>query len=83
MSSPEIVTRPETDVPVVATTGVVVVGGGPAGIAAAVSAARNGAPVVLLERYPYLGGLASGAWCWCWTTCTTTPKSPCAAWPWR
>ncbi len=39
---------------------VVVVGGGPAGIAAAVSAARNGASVTLLERYPYLGGLASG-----------------------
>lgn len=39
---------------------VVVVGGGPAGIAAAISAARNGASVTLLERYPYLGGLASG-----------------------
>ena len=60
MSSPDIVTRPEAGVRVVATTGVVVVGGGPAGIAAAVSAARNGVPVVLVERYPYLGGLASG-----------------------
>ncbi len=39
---------------------VVVVGGGPAGISAAVSAARNGASVTLLERYPYLGGLAAG-----------------------
>ena len=38
----------------------VVVGGGPAGIAAAVAGARNGASVTLLERYPYLGGLASG-----------------------
>ena len=60
MSSPEFVTRPEADVPVVATTGVLVVGGGPAGVAAAVSAARNGAPTILVERYPYLGGLASG-----------------------
>ena len=60
MSSPEILTRPETRVPVVATADVVVVGGGPAGIAAAVSAARNGADAVLVERYPYLGGLASG-----------------------
>ena len=60
MSSPDTVTRREAGVPVVATTGVVVVGGGPAGVAAAVSAARNGAPVVLVERYPYLGGLASG-----------------------
>ncbi len=39
---------------------VVVVGGGPAGFAAAVAAARRGVKVALLERYPYLGGLASG-----------------------
>jgi hypothetical protein len=39
---------------------VIVVGGGPAGISAAVSAARNGTSVTLLERYPYLGGLAAG-----------------------
>lgn len=48
------------EAPVVDESDVVVVGGGPAGIAAAVSAARNGASVTLLERYPYLGGLASG-----------------------
>ncbi len=47
-------------VPVVARADLVVVGGGPAGIAAAVSGARNGLSVALLERYPYLGGLASG-----------------------
>lgn len=35
---------------------VVVVGGGPAGIAAAVSAARNGARTMLIERYGFLGG---------------------------
>ena len=45
---------------VVASSDVVVVGAGPAGIAAAVSAARNGASVTLLERYAYLGGLATG-----------------------
>ena len=38
----------------------VVVGGGPAGMAAAISAARQGASVTLLERYAYLGGLAAG-----------------------
>ena len=38
----------------------VVVGGGPAGFAAAIAAQREGASVTLLERYPYLGGLASG-----------------------
>ena len=35
---------------------VVVVGGGPAGIAAAIAAARRGSRVVLLERNGYLGG---------------------------
>jgi hypothetical protein len=39
---------------------VVVVGGGPAGVSAAVAAARSGASVTLLERYAALGGLASG-----------------------
>lgn len=51
---------PGGKVPVVAESDLVVVGGGPAGIAAAVAGARNGLSVTLLERYPYLGGLASG-----------------------
>src|ERR1019366_6074093 len=34
--------------------------GGSAGVAAAVSAARNGASVTLVERYGCLGGMASG-----------------------
>ncbi|MBI3711160.1 MAG: FAD-dependent oxidoreductase [Proteobacteria bacterium] len=45
---------------IVARSDVVVVGGGPAGFAAAVAAARSGVSVTLVERYPYLGGLASG-----------------------
>jgi len=39
---------------------VVVVGGGPAGVSAAVAAARNGADTVLIERYGHLGGMATG-----------------------
>ena len=40
---------------------VVVVGGGPGGFAAAVTAARAGAKVLLVERNGYLGGqLGSG-----------------------
>jgi hypothetical protein len=54
------VAEPDRRVPVAASADLVVVGGGPAGIAAAVAGARNGLKVVLLERYPYLGGLASG-----------------------
>lgn len=46
--------------PIADRSDVVVVGGGPAGISAAISAARNGASVTLLERYPYIGGLATG-----------------------
>src|SRR5580704_8379063 len=45
---------------VAARSDVVVVGGGPSGFAAAIAAARLGAKVTLIERYPYLGGLASG-----------------------
>jgi hypothetical protein len=45
---------------VVAQSDVVVVGGGPAGFSAAVAARREGASVTLVERYSYLGGLASG-----------------------
>lgn len=47
-------------IPVVAETDVVVIGGGAAGVTAAVSAARNGCSVTLLERYHHLGGMASG-----------------------
>lgn len=39
---------------------VVVVGGGPGGIGAAVAAARNGADTVLIERYGHLGGMGTG-----------------------
>jgi 2-polyprenyl-6-methoxyphenol hydroxylase-like FAD-dependent oxidoreductase len=48
------------DVKVVAAADVVVVGGGPAGIGAAVAAARCGADTILLERYGHLGGMATG-----------------------
>ena len=40
---------------------VLVIGGGAAGIAAATAAGRAGARVVLLERYGFLGGLATTA----------------------
>ncbi|MGH9390130.1 MAG: FAD-dependent oxidoreductase, partial [Vicinamibacteria bacterium] len=54
------VLAPGESVPVLAETDVLVVGGGSAGIAAAVAAARNGARVLLAEKTGYLGGLASG-----------------------
>ena len=46
---------------VAADTDVLVVGGGPAGLGAALGAAQTGARVVLAERYGFLGGNATAA----------------------
>jgi hypothetical protein len=56
----DVVTEEKRTIPVHDKVDVVVCGGGVAGVAAAVCAARLGARVVLLERYGYLGGLATG-----------------------
>jgi len=52
--------EPSRALPVYHRCDVLVVGGGPAGTAAAVAAAREGADVTLLERYNHLGGLSTG-----------------------
>ncbi len=52
---------PATKVDVLAEADVVVCGGGCAGVTAAVAAARHGASVVLLERWPSVGGMATNA----------------------
>ena len=55
------ITEPERKIPVVENTDLLVCGGGFAGVAAAVCAAQNGARVLLLEKYGFLGGLATAA----------------------
>lgn len=40
---------------------VIVAGGGPAGLAAAIASARNGAKTLLIERFAFLGGTATAA----------------------
>ncbi|MEK6796888.1 MAG: FAD-dependent oxidoreductase, partial [Spirochaetota bacterium] len=59
---------PEKKVPVAYECDVLVVGGGPAGIAAAVSAARHGAKTLLVERWPSVGGQATNALVNIWHT---------------
>jgi len=60
MNHPGSITEPSREVPIRWEADVVVCGGGPAGTAAAIAAARRGASVILLERYGCLGGLATG-----------------------
>jgi hypothetical protein len=48
--------RESLETPIVARHQVVVAGGGPSGVIAAVAAARSGADTLLLERYGFLGG---------------------------
>jgi FAD dependent oxidoreductase len=60
MSSRTIL-EPERRVPVRGDYEVVVLGGGPAGIAAAATAAGHGRKTLLVERYGFLGGMGTAA----------------------
>jgi hypothetical protein len=53
--------EPAREIPIVRDVDVIVVGGGPAGLAAAIAAARSGAQTVLVERFGYLGGTATAS----------------------
>src|SRR5262249_5469164 len=59
---------------------VVVVGGGAAGLAAAVTAAREGARTALVERYGFLGGMATAGMvstiCGLYRTAAAGPPEP-------
>ncbi|MYI60378.1 MAG: FAD-dependent oxidoreductase, partial [Gemmatimonadetes bacterium] len=57
--------EPARDVPIVEETDVVVCGGGPAGVAAAIAAARQGVKTRLIELHGCLGGVwTTGALSW-------------------
>src|SRR4030081_2574851 len=53
--------EPARRVPLYGEYEVAVLGGGPAGIAAAVAAARAGRRTLLIERYGFLGGMGTAA----------------------
>ena len=72
MKHVETIEIPARQVPVLATGDVVVVGGGTAGMVAAVAAARAGVKTVLVERFGYVGGAATGTYA---TSCSRTVDS--------
>lgn len=65
---------PQRKIPVLAEADVVANGGGTEGISAACGAARHGAKVILLERWPSIGGMATNALVNIWHTSDRTKQ---------
>jgi hypothetical protein len=59
--SAKTISEPARDIPLYGEYDVAVLGGGPAGITAAVAAARAGRRTLLIERYGFLGGMGTAA----------------------
>ena len=61
------------NIPVAAETEVLVAGGGPAGVGAAIAAARSGAKVMLIEKSGYPGGVATAGMMAVWSGAEECP----------
>ncbi len=65
--------EPPRSVPVVADVDVLVAGGGPAGVGAALAAARTGAKTMVVERFNNLGGMATAGMMSHWSGARSLP----------
>lgn len=57
----DVYQEPQKAMPVYGSYDVIVVGGGPAGWAAALASKRNGAKTLIIEKFPYFGGTATAS----------------------
>ena len=53
--------EPPREIPISRDVDVIIIGGGPAGLVAAIASARNAARTTLVEQFAYLGGTATAA----------------------
>ncbi len=67
--------QPVQKIPVIAEADVVVAGGGPSGVCAAVAAARHGASTILIEKNGYFGGACTAGLVNVWHSLYSMDKS--------